>query len=141
MGRDAKQRTDTDSQGLEAPRAPGGAYPLCCSACCPACCDGFSLVLGSLLLALVAWHATMEAAFFHSAPPGEMVLVSVDADPARSVLPTRHRMHLHCEGQGSPAVVFMHGYSGQARDWTYVQPALAKLTRACSFDRSGNGAC
>ena len=30
-------------------------------------------------------------------------------------------------------------YSGQLRDWAWIQPELAKVTRACAFDRSGCG--
>jgi hypothetical protein len=50
-----------------------------------------------------------------------------------AVAATEHTMHLHCEGEGSPPVIFMHGYSGQLRDWSHIQPAVARHTRACAF--------
>lgn len=51
----------------------------------------------------------------------------------------QRRMHLHCTGSGSPVVVFEAGASSFALDWALVQPALARTTRVCSYDRAGLG--
>jgi pimeloyl-ACP methyl ester carboxylesterase len=60
-------------------------------------------------------------------PPGR--LVDVDG----------HRLHLFCTGEGAPTVV-LDGPAGASHlIWTRVQPAIAEVTRACSYDRAGLG--
>lgn len=48
-----------------------------------------------------------------------------------------HRLHLNCQGSGSPTVVFDAGLGGSSLDWTLVQPEVAEFTRACAYDRAG----
>ena len=48
-------------------------------------------------------------------------------------------LNLYCMGKGTPAVVFDSGWEDWAPVWTIVQPAVAKFTRACSYDRAGAG--
>ncbi len=50
-----------------------------------------------------------------------------------------HRLHIWCTGTGTPTVVLDTGLGGTAFDWGYVQPAVAKVTRVCSYDRAGMG--
>jgi pimeloyl-ACP methyl ester carboxylesterase len=50
-----------------------------------------------------------------------------------------HRLHLHCTGAGRPAVVFDAALGGSSLSWTFVQPAVAKFTTACVYDRAGFG--
>jgi pimeloyl-ACP methyl ester carboxylesterase len=61
------------------------------------------------------------------ARPGQMV----EADGAR--------LNLYCMGTGSPTVVFDAGHQDWAPAWATIQPEVAKWTRACSYDRAGNG--
>lgn len=49
------------------------------------------------------------------------------------------RLNLVCMGTGSPTVVFDSGWEDWAPVWAYVQPKVAKFTRACSYDRAGAG--
>jgi pimeloyl-ACP methyl ester carboxylesterase len=49
------------------------------------------------------------------------------------------RLNMYCLGRGSPAVVFDSGFEDWAPAWAAVQPRIAKLTRACSYDRAGAG--
>jgi pimeloyl-ACP methyl ester carboxylesterase len=49
------------------------------------------------------------------------------------------RLNLYCVGTGAPAVVFDSGWEDWAPVWAIVQPAAAKWTRACSYDRAGAG--
>jgi pimeloyl-ACP methyl ester carboxylesterase len=49
------------------------------------------------------------------------------------------RLHLHCSGKGTPAVVLDAALGGSSISWTLVQPEVAKLTRVCSYDRAGFG--
>jgi pimeloyl-ACP methyl ester carboxylesterase len=60
--------------------------------------------------------------------PGRLVAV----DGAR-------RLNLVCMGQGSPVVLFDSGMGDGAMVWRLVQGEVAKVTRACAYDRAGFG--
>jgi pimeloyl-ACP methyl ester carboxylesterase len=60
-------------------------------------------------------------------PPGQLVDVG------------GHRLHLRCGGDGTPAVVFDAALGASSLSWSLVQPAVARVTRACSYDRAGFG--
>ena len=62
---------------------------------------------------------------------------SAPAAPGRVIVVAGHRMHIHCVGKGSPAVVFISGAGDFSFDWALVHPAVARSTTACSYDRSG----
>jgi pimeloyl-ACP methyl ester carboxylesterase len=59
--------------------------------------------------------------------------------PGRLVDVGTHRLHLHCRGDGSPAVVFDAALGASSLSWSLVQPSVARITRACSYDRAGFG--
>src|SRR5688572_31116825 len=59
--------------------------------------------------------------------------------PGRLVDVGSHRLHLRCDGQGSPPVVFDAALGGSSLSWSLVHPAIARLTHACSYDRAGFG--
>jgi len=59
--------------------------------------------------------------------------------PGRLVSLGTHRLHAHCSGTGSPPVVFDAALGGSSLSWTYVQPAVAAFTTACTYDRAGFG--
>jgi pimeloyl-ACP methyl ester carboxylesterase len=48
-----------------------------------------------------------------------------------------YRLHLHCEGEGSPPVVMDSGLTASSIFWEPVLPGVAGFTRACAFDRAG----
>lgn len=60
-------------------------------------------------------------------PPGEIIDIG------------GYSLHLHCQGSGSPTVVLDAGMGDNALHWVRVQPAVAALTRVCSYDRAGLG--
>jgi pimeloyl-ACP methyl ester carboxylesterase len=78
---------------------------------------------------MCAVHGTVAAA------PGDEMY----ARPGRLVEIGGTRLNLYCTGSGSPAVVFDSGWEDWAPVWTFVQPEVAKWTRACSYDRAGAG--
>ena len=91
---------------------------------------GFGLMAFLVLLLMVttiygAVATANERARFR--PPGRLVDVG------------GYRLHLRCEGQGSPTVVLESGGGMTSNEWTLVQPEVAKLTRVCSYDRTGLG--
>ncbi len=49
------------------------------------------------------------------------------------------RINLYCTGSGSPTVVLDAGANDTTLTWRLVQPAVAKNTRVCSYDRAGLG--
>lgn len=50
-----------------------------------------------------------------------------------------YRLHLLCMGRGSPTIIFESGVADDSLTWFAVQPAIAKTTRTCSYDRAGYG--
>lgn len=48
-------------------------------------------------------------------------------------------MHIHCIGEGSPTVVMDSGLPGSSLDWAPVHQGIARITRACAYDRAGYG--
>ena len=87
---------------------------------------GRLLLLSALLVAGgAASAARTRSAADQPAAPGTYVWVG------------DHRLHLDCQGTGSPTVVFDSGLGGSSLDWTLVQPEVASFTRACSYDRAG----
>ncbi len=75
-----------------------------------------------------AWQvmATREDTTAHPAP-GEMLDVG------------GHRLHLVCQGQGTPVVIMDAGLGDSWLTWSRTQPEIATRTRACSYDRAGLG--
>jgi pimeloyl-ACP methyl ester carboxylesterase len=50
-----------------------------------------------------------------------------------------HRLHLRCEGDGAPTVIFDAALGASSLSWSLVHPAVARVTRACAYDRAGFG--
>lgn len=64
----------------------------------------------------------------------------VYAHPQRLVdVGAGRKMNLYCLGNGPVTVVFDSGLSDPNTYWAFVQPDVAKSTRACSYDRAGMG--
>jgi pimeloyl-ACP methyl ester carboxylesterase len=50
-----------------------------------------------------------------------------------------HRLHIRCAGEGVPSVVFDAALGASSLSWSLVQPAVARVTCACTYDRAGFG--
>lgn len=48
-------------------------------------------------------------------------------------------LNIYCSGEGSPTVIFDTFGHASGYSWIGVQPEVAKLTRACWYDRAGYG--
>ena len=59
--------------------------------------------------------------------------------PGRLVDVGGFRLHIHCSGNGSPAIVLDAALGASSVSWSLVQPELATLARVCSYDRAGFG--
>jgi pimeloyl-ACP methyl ester carboxylesterase len=91
---------------------------------------------GLVLLALVILIALLGLGY---QAIGSAVDAQNDPPPGRLVDVGGYRIHLYCTGEGSPTVLLDSGLGGSWLDWSWVQPALAKTTRVCSYDRAGMG--
>jgi pimeloyl-ACP methyl ester carboxylesterase len=49
------------------------------------------------------------------------------------------RLHISCAGEGSPTIILDAALGASSVSWSLVQPAVARLTRVCSYDRAGFG--
>ena len=49
------------------------------------------------------------------------------------------RLHISCQGEGSPTVIVDAGNGDFSLTWGLVQPEVAHLTRICVYDRAGYG--
>ena len=77
---------------------------------------------------LAAFILIFAATSLAAQQPGRLV----DIDHGR-------RLHLVCEGTGSPTVVLEAGAGEGWYTWIKVQPVLARTHRTCSYDRAGIG--
>jgi pimeloyl-ACP methyl ester carboxylesterase len=59
--------------------------------------------------------------------------------PGRLVSIGTHRLHIRCDGDGAPTVIFDAALGGSSLSWSLVQPTVARLTQACTYDRAGFG--
>lgn len=50
-----------------------------------------------------------------------------------------YKLHLYCQGAGSPTVVMDAGAGSTGLYWSLVQPEIAKSVRTCVYDRAGYG--
>ena len=87
----------------------------------------FYTVLAASMLAVLSVHAAPvpDSFYMHAAKR-----VAVDG--------TR-RLNLLCMGHGSPTVLFDSGMGDSSLSWRLVQGEVAKVTRACAYDRAGAG--
>lgn len=81
------------------------------------------------LLALGAVYQAVKTEAGRRAYPAPGQLVDVGG----------YRLHIYCEGQGSPVVILDSANQGTVSNWAWIQPELARRTRVCAYDRAGEG--
>jgi len=59
------------------------------------------------------------------------------APPGRLIDVGGHRLHAVCAGRGTPGVVLESGIAASSLSWARTQPAIARFTRVCAYDRAG----
>lgn len=82
-----------------------------------------------LLLALLSFSSAIHAddSFYDIPAPGKLIDIG------------GYRMHINCQGTGSPTVVLDAGLGDWSTHWAAVQPLIKTDTRVCSYDRAGYG--
>jgi pimeloyl-ACP methyl ester carboxylesterase len=68
-----------------------------------------------------------------------MIPMARDLDPPGRMIDIGggRRLHLNCQGTGSPTVILEAGIAASSLSWLHVQPRVAAFTRVCSYDRAG----
>jgi pimeloyl-ACP methyl ester carboxylesterase len=84
-------------------------------------------------------HVILVALLLSAASVVTAQPVDIGPPPGTLVDIGGRRLHLHCQGSGSPTVVFEAGASAFAIDWALVQPLIARRTRTCAYDRARHG--
>jgi pimeloyl-ACP methyl ester carboxylesterase len=86
---------------------------------------GYHLGVALVATAIGAFSIASAQGATESSPPGRLIDLG------------GYRLHLYCSGRGSPTVVLSPGAGDFSVGWALVQPAIAKVTRVCSYDRGG----
>jgi pimeloyl-ACP methyl ester carboxylesterase len=84
-------------------------------------------LVGLLLLGLISQAIANAVDAARYPAPGKLVDIG------------GYQLHVNCTGTGSPTVILDAGLGGTSLDWSKVQPAVARFTRVCSYDRAGYG--
>jgi pimeloyl-ACP methyl ester carboxylesterase len=71
--------------------------------------------------------------------PGDRSLVVYASTTDSAHLRDGRVIHMVCMGKGSPTVILTAGAGGWGVAWNKVQPAVARKTRVCAWDRAGSG--
>jgi len=87
-----------------------------------------AVVASSMLAAAAESVRTPPPAFDQTAYMHPQRLVTVGGG---------RRLNLYCSGSGKPAVILEAGAGGSMLDWYAIQPAIARTTKVCSYDRAG----
>ena len=85
-----------------------------------------TLVVAVALGSAVQWTLSQRT-LAAGPPPGRLVDVG------------GHRLHLLCEGSGSPAVILEPGLPGSSLAWSGIADEVAAFATVCTYDRAGYG--
>ena len=100
----------------------------------------FLVLCGSLLAASAIGSAARAAAAAKAPPHLEIDLDAFDASKKLMALPNGESLAYIDRGERSgPAVVLIHGYTDNARDWVPMLPYLSKRYRLILVDIRGHG--
>ena len=90
------------------------------------CMPGTRAAARLFLITLLVCYASVSAAVNHDNPG---VLIDVGG----------YRIHVACEGYGTPTVLVDVGLGGNSLEWRYVVDEVRQFTRVCYYDRAGYG--
>lgn len=88
------------------------------------------------VVAVIGLVLTLGAAYQYT---GSRIDFARHPAPGKLIDVGGYRLHLLCMGKGSPTVIFESGIADDSLTWSAVQPEIARITRACSYDRAGYG--
>lgn len=82
-----------------------------------------------LIIAILLIAGAMRKANLRKSYPPKGQLIDVGG----------YRLHIHCQGQGSPAVILDAGQGESGFSWAHIQSEIANTTQVCAYDRAGLG--
>jgi len=91
---------------------------------------------GALAGLLVGWDSAASA---QSLAPLAPLMIDYTQPGQLVAVAGARRLNLRCLGSGAPTVVLDAGGANFSDTWRFVQPAIARFTRVCSYDRAGYG--
>jgi pimeloyl-ACP methyl ester carboxylesterase len=90
---------------------------------------GVLALLLTVVLAIVAFQGLRAKAALRAQYPPSGQMVDVGG----------YKLHIYCQGSGSPTVVLVPGAGDYSLTWSLVQPEVAQTTRVCAYDFGGFG--
>ncbi len=91
-----------------------------------------------LVAAFSFMFAPLVRAAVDDAPKPDAALAAY-AEPAQRIDIGGRTLNLRCSGSGTPGVMLESGATADSMAWYKVQPAIAKTTKVCAYDRAGFG--
>lgn len=89
---------------------------------------GAILLVAAVSLAGLATEKALSARDARRFPP-----------PGRLVDVGNRTLHLRCDGEGSPTLLFEMGAGAWGLYWSRIQSETSRITRSCVYDRAGYG--
>lgn len=100
---------------------------------------GFLWWVGRVLLGLAAFLLLLLAITLVAGAKAKADLKAQYPPPGMMVDIGGYRLHIFCEGRGSPTVIMESGMGDSSLIWARVRPESVKTTRTCVYDRAGFG--
>ena len=100
---------------------------------------GFLWWAGRSTLGLVAVLVIGLGMALATGPKAKVYLKAKYPPPGSLVDLNGYRLHIFCEGSGSPTVIMETGLGNPGVIWELVRPEVARTTRTCVYDRAGLG--
>jgi pimeloyl-ACP methyl ester carboxylesterase len=92
-----------------------------------------------LVVLLASCSGAGDRADTTTTPPPATTQAAATGEIDGSVDAGGHKLHLRCQGTGSPTVVYLHGLGGDGSDVKSIQAPLAGRVRVCTYDRLNVG--
>lgn len=76
---------------------------------------------------ILSLFTTQTVASDFPSPPGDLIDIG------------SNKLHIICQGEGSPAVILDSGLGGFSLEWLQVIQGISKQNKVCAYDRAGYG--
>jgi hypothetical protein len=100
---------------------------------------GWMLWAGIIVGALALLVCVLVGMMWASGAKAKQELAAKYPPPGQMVDVGGYRLHINCQGEGSPTVVIEAAGGDSSLSWDQVRQEVAKFTRICTYDRAGLG--
>jgi len=94
---------------------------------------------GTIVVGIILFAAMLVGWTWRRGAKAKAELAAKYPAPGKLVNVGGYRLHIHCQGQGSPTVLIEAGANDCSLSWSQVQREVARFTRVCTYDRAGLG--